>query len=188
MIQTIARALLLSFLVSSSHAFAPMNRGSVAFRATPVTSLKMAKVDEAIALYQERFPGEVDKKRLSTNFAELSKIYGEDNALTMIGKEPKALLFNSANFGPSFVEFEKIFGTEPAIGMVVRNPGLLAVPPTGYSGADRSDGQTMFFSYLIDITRPFGKILLPLLLLLVLTPAIEGVTGIRIKETLFGGN
>jgi hypothetical protein len=62
----------------------------------------------------------------------------------------------------------------------VRNPGLLAINPTN---AAKSNEQTMVFSYLVAWTRPFGKVLLPGVLFLLLTPLIEQVTGLPIRTT-----
>ena len=65
--------------------------------------------------------------------------------------------------------------------MVIRNPGLLAVTPTE---AARSNDSAMQASYIIAVTAPFGSILLPLVMGLLLVPAAEGVTGIPIRATL----
>jgi hypothetical protein len=60
--------------------------------------------------------------------------------------------------------------------MVARNPGLLAVRS---DEAAKASDSTMVFSYIVGYTRPLGPFLLLSLLLLLLTPVIEGVTGIQ---------
>lgn len=127
---------------------------------------------------------ERDDKTLKASFKTLAKIYGEDNALQMIKDLPIALAFNSKNFGPSLVEFGKIFGEDEARAMVQRNPGLLALRPTGASGADTVDDQTMQFSYIVAATRPAGDFLLYGLIFLLFEPFLEVLTGIPVKENL----
>lgn len=117
-------------------------------------------------------------------FTELSKLYGTDDALTMVAAQPIILAFNSKLWKDSLNEWEQLFGLEKAQAMVVRNPGLLAVKP---SDAATTTEQAIVFSYIVAYTRPFSKVLLPGLLFLLLTPAIEQVTGIPIRSAVLGG-
>jgi len=65
--------------------------------------------------------------------------------------------------------------------MVTRNPGLLALTP---EEAARASDSTMQASYLIGATAPYGDIILPTLLALLLVPAAEQLSGIPIRATL----
>jgi hypothetical protein len=111
-------------------------------------------------------------------FQELSKAYGEQNALAMIKAQPICLSFDRKNFAATSKEYAQIFGEEEAIAMVCRNPGLIAVRP---AEAAKATNQTMLASYAVAATRPLGSVLLVLLLALVMVPAIEGFTGISIS-------
>lgn len=130
---------------------------------------------------------DVGEPRARAAFTELAKLYGgSEEALNMVRVQPIILCFNFQQWGESLEKWEDMYGLEKAQGMVQRNPGLLAVKP---SDAAESDESAMVFSYIIAITRPSSKVLLPLLVLLLLSPFIEAVTGIPIRETresLFG--
>lgn len=123
---------------------------------------------------------DISEKEARAAFSELAKLYGAEEALEITNALPIALAFSSKNFGESLKEFSILFGEEKAKAMVVRNPGLLAINPTN---AAKSNEQTMVFSYLVAWTRPFGKVLLPGVLFLLLTPLIEQVTGLPIRTT-----
>mmetsp|Transcript_25096 Transcript_25096/g.37089 ORF Transcript_25096/g.37089 Transcript_25096/m.37089 type:complete len:212 (-) Transcript_25096:85-720(-) len=127
---------------------------------------------------------DISKQNAKVCFNELVKLYGDERALDMVKFLPICLSFNKDNFGPQLDKFSDKFGLEESKDMVRRNPGLLAVKPTD---AEKSDDSTMVFSYIIGYTRPISSVGLPLLLLLLLTPAIESVTGVPIRSTLFGG-
>merc|ERR1719437_159610 len=115
-------------------------------------------------------------------FTELSRLYGEENALQMTKILPNALAFNYNNFNDSLLAFSNIFGEDEAKEMVLRNPSLLAVSP---STAATSDDQTMQFSYIVSATRPLGKAGLPLLLGLLSIPGLEQVTQVPIRAKFF---
>lgn len=122
-----------------------------------------------------------DEKTQRAAFNELAKIYGEEAALQMVKDLPYCLAFKRSNFAGNFAVYEEVFGEEDAKAMVSRNPGLLAISPE--DAARNTNEQTMVFSYLVGYTRPLGDILLPGLLLLLSTPAIEKVSGIPIRTT-----
>lgn len=163
-----------------------------------LSALKGA-TDDALVLYNEKFaklkPGDLfylEDDKLKKSFGVLASVYGDDVALEMTRRNPSCLAYNSDYFAPSFKAFANKFGDEEARAMVLRNPNLLAVAPTGYQGADSVQDDTMILSYVIDATRPFGKILLPTFFLLILTPAIEAVSGVPFRaivlESLTGSN
>lgn len=155
---------------------------------------------------------DITEAQARASFSELARLYGPDEALSMVQVKPIVLSFKvrcgvsgtlnidgsykrvawlnnlfsfflfsqKADFASSLQEFSNIFGEEEAKGMVVRNPGLLAVTP---AEAARTNDSAMQASYIIGATAPFGNILLPLLMTLLLVPAAEGVTGIPIRDT-----
>jgi hypothetical protein len=127
---------------------------------------------------------DIDESRARAAFTELAKLYGVEEALTMVEAQPIILAFQFAVWKDSLNEWEQLFGAEKAQAMVVRNPGLLAVSP---KDAATTTEQAIVFSYLVAYTRPFSKVLLPLLAFSLLTPAIEELTGITIRANLFGG-
>ena len=86
------------------------------------------------------------------------------------------------DFAPCLKAYIEIFGEEEAKAMVTRNPGLLALTPKEAAGADDT---TMRASYVIGATAPYGDVLLPGILALLLVPAFESVSGIPIRATLF---
>jgi hypothetical protein len=124
---------------------------------------------------------DISEKQARATFAELSKLYGEEYALEMTKALPICLSFDKALFAGSLKEYIGIFGEEEAKAMVCRNPGLLAVRP---AEAAKATDQTMKASYLIAVTRPYGKVLLPTLVFLLLVPTIEAVSGIAIRATI----
>ncbi|CAJ1960583.1 unnamed protein product [Cylindrotheca closterium] len=98
----------------------------------------------------------------------------------MVKTEPLSLAFDSSVFADTFAIWAEKFGEEETKDMVLRNPGLLSVQPVY---AKKTDDSTMAFSYIIAATRPIGAFGPALIVLLVLTPVIEAVTGIPIRET-----
>jgi len=118
-------------------------------------------------------------------FMELSRLYGCTQALEMTRTAPIILAFNKNYFAPSLTELIKIFGDNEARAMVRRNPGLLALKPYGPGSAETCNDQTMQFSYIIAITRPYGRVLLYGLLGLLCIPAIKMATGIAIHTIKF---
>lgn len=132
---------------------------------------------------------DITETRARAMYKEIAKSYGDDQALKMIEILPLALAFDKDCVAPSFQAFSEIFGEEEAKGMVLRNPGLLAVRP---SDAKLTTDSTMFFSYAVGITRPFGPLLLPLILLFIFSLSYEFATGVPfrsvIAEAIFGAN
>lgn len=142
------------------------------------TEIKVAKAGQA-----GKRLSDIDAQQCRASFAALSKVYGEEEALEMTKIMPIILTFDKQCFAPSYKEWSDIFGADEAKAMVLRNPGLLAVAP---KEAATSTDQTMTFSYIVAYTRPLSKILLPGLLFLLVTPAIEAVTGVSIRGALAG--
>jgi hypothetical protein len=91
-----------------------------------------------------------DKTKLSTNFNELARLYGDEEALDMVKIMPRVLRFKSENFERCLNSWEEQFGLENAQKMVQRNPGLLGIPPV-LTGDDKP---AYFMSYVIAATRP----------------------------------
>jgi hypothetical protein len=125
---------------------------------------------------------DISEKQCRASFKALAHVYGQDEALQMTRIMPIILSFDSQWFGPSYKEWSRIFGPDEAKAMVLRNPGLLAVRP---ENAATATDQTMNFSYIVAYTRPFSKVLLPGLLCLLAVPAMEAVTGVSIRASLF---
>jgi hypothetical protein len=119
---------------------------------------------------------DISRERAAQSFNVLVQLYGEQRALGMVQSQPICLCFDSAQFKPALEAWTQIFGLEASQNMVARNPGLLAVKA---EEAAKSTDSTMVFSYLVGYTRPVGPLLLATTLFLILTPAIEGVTGIQ---------
>jgi hypothetical protein len=91
-----------------------------------------------------------DKTKLSTNFNELARLYGDKEALEMVKIMPRVLRFNADNFDPCLESWTEQFGLERAQAMVRRNPGLLGVRPDQTEDADSS----MYGSYFVAAIRP----------------------------------
>jgi hypothetical protein len=127
---------------------------------------------------------DISEEQAKASFAQLAKLYGGERALDVVTALPICLAFDSKLFAGSLKAWSEIFGPEEAKEMVRRNPGLLAVRPTDAASATDT---TMKFSYLVAYTRPLGPVGLPLLFVLLLTPAIEFVTGIPIRSAFLGG-
>ena len=127
----------------------------------------------------KRFSDISEKDALAT-FAELAKLYGDEETLGMVNIMPIILAFNKNEFAGCRKEWKEIFGDEESKAMVLRNPGLLAV--RAYEAGKATD-QTMTFSYIVAATRPAGSFLLATTLALLLTPLFESVTGIPIRTT-----
>ena len=91
-----------------------------------------------------------DKTKLTTNFNEIARLYGDEEALEMVKNMPRALRFDSENFEPCLESWTEQFGLERSKAMVRRNPGLLGVKPSQTEDADSS----MYGSYLVAALRP----------------------------------
>ena len=130
-------------------------------------------VDEALEAYPYSFEGRramVTREQAGLTFNELARLYGDDEALTMVKLEPRVLVFNSDNYAPCLEAWTEQFGLEAAKGMVGRNPNLLAVRP---SLAQKPAEDSMFFSYVIAASRPLPKILAAGLLLSIATAGMQ---------------
>lgn len=119
---------------------------------------------------------DITPEQAKKTFSEMARLYGDERALTMVKVQPICLAFDSSTFGRSLEGWTEVFGLEQSQDMVARNPGLLAVRP---DEAAKATDSTMIFSYIVAITRPLGPFLLIALFVLLLTPAIESLTGIQ---------
>ncbi|CAM9636982.1 unnamed protein product [Ectocarpus sp. 12 AP-2014] len=140
------------------------------------------------------------EKRAASTFAEMCKVYGEDNAVQMVKNSPACLGYDGSVFRATFEAFTEVFGEEETKGMVTRNPNLLAVRPTGFGGAANAKSDTMQMSYVIAATRqvlhvvasPLGPVLLFGLAFCLAIPLVEIGTGISREQILSaiisGGN
>ncbi|CAM9820652.1 unnamed protein product [Ectocarpus fasciculatus] len=139
--------------VPSSSPFASRARGAcVVMQAT-------SNVESSVSLYKKLVGAkrwETDEgieKRAEGTFAEMCKVYGEDNAVQMVKNSPSCLGYDGSVFQATFEAFTEVFGEEETKGMVTRNPNLLAVRPTGFGGAANAKSDTMQMSYVIAATR-----------------------------------
>merc|ERR1712151_1414880 len=139
-----------------------------------------AKINDASSAQKSKSLFDIDEARQKNAFIELTRLYGEDDALKMTKILPNILAFDYKNFDGALSAFSEIFGEEEAKGMVVRNPSLLAVNP---AVAATSDDQTMQLSYVVSATR--GKPISPVLLALLCVPGLEQLTQIPIRAQLF---
>jgi len=119
---------------------------------------------------------DISRERATQSFNVLVQLYGEQRALSMVQAQPICLCFDSTQFKPALEAWTQIFGLEESQNMVARNPGLLAVKA---EEASKSSDSTMIFSYIVGYTRPVGPLLLATMFFLLLTPALEGLTGIQ---------
>jgi hypothetical protein len=129
---------------------------------------------------ERRSLADISETEAISSFNAIASVYGEDRAIEMVKISPLCLAFDSKFVGEVFNLWAEQFGEEETKDMVLRNPGLLSVQP---SLAKKTDGSTMVFSYIIAATRPIGAFGPVLIILLLLTPYIESVTGIPIRET-----
>jgi hypothetical protein len=143
---------------------------------------KMPKMSEAGKACVESFVAENSQRGIpvevaAKRFLELVRMFGGDaeaekEVITMIGKNPIPLYFNSEKTIELMDIYVDIWGLEKAKGVVGRNPALFAVPADGYGSAKGSGDETVFMSYFVDFTRPIGKYLLAGLALALLKPFI----------------
>jgi hypothetical protein len=68
---------------------------------------------------------DLSEKEVRSNFKEMAKVYGEQEALDMVTIMPVALSFNAKNFAPSFKGYSAVFGEEDTKAMVGRNVSAL---------------------------------------------------------------
>lgn len=179
------------------HVLVGMAAAASAFVASPSGSTSStrlaAKIDEAVAMYNEKYPSlkpgklyYVEDSELKLTYQRLASVYGEDIAFEMCRRNPSCLAYNRNHFQPSLDAFSAKFGEEEARAMVFRNPNLLAVPPTGYKAADAVGDDAMLLSYVVAATRPLGPVLLPAFFLALLTPSIEVLSGMPLRSILLG--
>ncbi|CAN0437640.1 unnamed protein product [Ectocarpus sp. 8 AP-2014] len=62
------------------------------------------------------------EKRAAGTFAEMCKIYGEDNAVQMVKNSPSCLGYDGSVFQATFEAFTEVFGEEETKGCVCRMP------------------------------------------------------------------
>lgn len=128
---------------------------------------------------ERRSLADITEKQAMDTFNGMAKIYGEDRAIEMVKIFPLALAFDTKKMTECFKIWSDVFGEEETKDMVLRNPALLAVGP---ELAQKTDEQTMQFSYIVAATRPIGAFGPIGLIALLSVPAIEAVTGIAISE------
>jgi hypothetical protein len=124
---------------------------------------------------------DISEKEALASFAELAKLYGEEETLGMVKAMPIILAFSKKEFAGCRKAWSEIFGDEACKAMVIRNPGLLACRAID---APNTNEQTMAFSYIVALTRPAGPFLLSTTLALLLTPALEALTGLSIRTSV----
>eukprot|EP00977_Amphora_coffeiformis_P026379 scaffold25842_cov198-Amphora_coffeaeformis.AAC.34 len=144
------------------------------------TPLKVAQTRDMGPTFSDR--PEAD---LQATYSALSKYFGDEAALQMVRDFPLVLAMDRSNLIPNMDAYSATFGTEDAAAMVRRNPGLLFCKP---DNAAEADDLTMKFSYIIAFTRPLGPVWLYGLLLLLLEPAFERISGIALKAMLFSSS
>mmetsp|Transcript_48491 Transcript_48491/g.146288 ORF Transcript_48491/g.146288 Transcript_48491/m.146288 type:complete len:234 (-) Transcript_48491:537-1238(-) len=149
----------------------------------PARDVDGTEIKRATSESRGRAIFDIDEKQQRSTFAALAEVYGEDSALQMIRDAPGVLAFRPESFGPTFRAWSGIFGEEETRGMVARNPNLLAVTE---ADAAESNEQTMQFSYILSATRPIGPYINFFILVLLLLPAAEQITGIPIRAQLLG--
>ena len=123
---------------------------------------------------------DITKDQAKATFLELCKVYEDDRALEMVKRQPLCLAFDRTVFLESFRVWESKYGTEETKEMVKRNPGLLSITP---EEAAKGNDQTMIFSYILEFTRPIGPLILGTMSFLLISPAIEAITGIPVRTT-----
>lgn len=137
-------------------------------------------LDEALNAYPFQFQPEkavdptlyaaVTQSQATTTFNELARLYGDDEALTMVKVQPNILTFNSKYFAPCLDAWTDQFGLESAQAMVRRNPGLLGVNPIL---AKEPAEASMALSYVVAVTRPLPKLIGVGLLLAIATAGLR---------------
>lgn len=160
--------------------------GTIGVPSQDIDGTKLKKSSDRIG--GRRSLADLSEDEAISNFDAISSIYGEDRVIEMVKVFPLCLAFDTTALDETFSLWAEKFGEEETKDMVLRNPGLLSVQP---SLAKKTDDSTMAFSYIIAATRPIGAFGPALIILLLLTPLIEAVTGIPIRETreaLFSGS
>eukprot|EP00568_Trieres_chinensis_P000323 CAMPEP_0183306830 /NCGR_PEP_ID=MMETSP0160_2-20130417/14862_1 /TAXON_ID=2839 ORGANISM="Odontella Sinensis, Strain Grunow 1884" /NCGR_SAMPLE_ID=MMETSP0160_2 /ASSEMBLY_ACC=CAM_ASM_000250 /LENGTH=214 /DNA_ID=CAMNT_0025470297 /DNA_START=47 /DNA_END=691 /DNA_ORIENTATION=- len=153
--------------------------------------------DDAVALFNAKFAKKRTERRpivestLRSNFAELVAVFGDTDATEIVKAVPQTLEMDRSYFARTLDIYSEKFGAESARGLLLRNPALLGVKPEGwgpdgYGGAESAGPETIALSYVVAATRPIGKFGPIGLVGLLSVPGIEMVTGIPIRETIFG--
>lgn len=173
-----------SAYVSKNIAVAPLNLFGRFGAATPT---KSPSADAAVALFadlnaKKRSRPTVESD-LRDNYAELSKIFGDEMSLGLVKTTPAVLQMERSYFAGTYAVFCEKFGVDETDALLLRNPGLLAIKPDGwgpdgYAGAGEAGPETIAMSYVIAATRPLGKYGVFGLVGLLSVPALEQVTGI----------
>jgi len=159
--------------------FAPPVVGTTTTTTTTTTKTSLCArgkssplLGEALEAYPFSFEGKramVSEQKATVAFNELARLYGDDEALAIVELFPRSLCFDSTNYAPCLEAWTEQFGLEASQGMVGRNPGLLGVKPfTAKEPAEAS----MFFSYIIAVTRPLPKIIAVGLILSIVTAGL----------------
>lgn len=162
----------------------PRKRAFNAGLGIPVADIDGTKLNVARDSVMGKTFADRDEKDLRATFQEMVKVYGEAQSLQMVKDDPLVLAANRKNFKPTLSAFAEKFGLDESKAMVSRNPGLLFIAPSGPGGADTATDLTMQFSYLVAATRPVGPLLLYGTLFLLVSPAIEAVTGLPIQTSV----
>jgi hypothetical protein len=175
-------------MVQSAKKLEPELFKSSSFRPNSQTS-KPAKVSEegklAIALFKKEYSkakvgGSYDltEDTLGTRFNALASLVKDDKiALQIVKNVPDVLIISSERCSGNFAVFEGKFGFDGAVGLITRNPNILSVPTVGYGSAEIAGPETIALSYVINFTRPVGKVLIFLLLSALLKPLLAPYLG-----------
>jgi len=119
---------------------------------------------------------QIEDAELLQSFRNLAGLVSSDElALTMVTKAPAVLLLDPARVQANYNIYVDKWGLEKATGVVTRNPLLFSVPPTGYGSAEGAGDETVFLSYVVDVTRPIGKAGIYVLFGLLAYQAVQGV-------------
>ena len=122
---------------------------------------------------------DLSEELLESRFKALSKIVKDDTiALQIVKNVPDSLTISSQRCIDNFAVYQEKFGFEEAVGLITRNPNILSVPTSGYGSAEVAGKETIYMSYVIDITRPLGKPLIFLLFLLLAKPFVGPYFGL----------
>lgn len=187
-------------------AFAPQSAPTTAL-SRPDTSLGMifgakktgggaaqtsAAADEAVDFFVGKYGSKrknkpIDESKLRGNFAELVRLFGEQDATKMVRATPQVLEFRRSYFAPIVEIFDDKFGVEATRGLLLRNPALLGIKPDGwgeegYGGAATAGPETIALSYVVAATRPLGNFGIVGLLGVMSIPAIDAATGLGIRD------
>ena len=154
---------------------------------TAVSNVDKEATATALDLYLKIYKNKACNKGedvLTRTFSEMCKVYGTDNALSMVKTWPRVLNCDYQNFAPVFDIYVEKFGYDESMGMLLRNPNLLGCRPTGPNNATTAGKDQLYLSYVVAFTRPAGPYLLALLFGLLSLPGIENATGLSIRASI----